>query len=153
MIKHITSHLRIAGLIISFALVAGSTAVYGQGAKRQTADIPFQFQVGNTVLPAGEYTVAATTATGETLRISSRSSDASVFRLTSTLVQNGPTSKSRLVFRKYGDEYFLAEVWSAGYASGRQLTKSSRERAIEHSSSIAKANERVKPVEVIVTLQ
>ncbi|HZJ47163.1 MAG TPA: hypothetical protein VFD63_25520 [Pyrinomonadaceae bacterium] len=153
MTKHITSHLRIVGLVISFALVAGSTAVYGQGTKRQTADIPFQFQVGNTTLPAGEYNVAATTSTGETLRISSRSDDASIFRLSSPLVQNGPISKGKLVFHQYGNEYFLAEVWSAGFTNGRKLAKSGRERTLERDGNlVGKANAQ-KPLEVIVTLQ
>ena len=153
MIKHITSHLRIVGLAISLTLVAGATAAYGQGSKRQVADIPFQFQVGNATLPAGEYSVAATTATGETLRISSRSDNSSIFRLSTPMVQNGPASKGKLVFHKYGDEYFLAEVWSAGYANGRKLTKSGRERALEHDTSLIGKAKSQKPVEVVITLQ
>ena len=150
--KHTTSHLRIMGLIFSFALIAGSATVYGQASKRQIADIPFQFQVGNTTLPAGEYSVAAS-STGETLRISSRTSNNSVFRLSSPVVQNGPISKGKLVFRKYGDEYFLAEVWSVGLPNGRRLAKSGRERALEHDSSLVGKANSTKPVEVIITLQ
>jgi hypothetical protein len=153
MIKHITSHLRIVGLAISLTLVAGATAAYGQGSKRQVADIPFQFQVGNSTLPAGEYSVAATSSTGETLRISSRSDNSSIFRLSTPMVQNGPVSKGKLVFHKYGDEYFLAEVWSAGFANGRRLTKSGRERALEQDSSSIGKTKSQKPVEVVIALQ
>jgi len=152
MIKHITSHLKLVGLIISFVLVAGSTAAYGQGSKRQVADIPFQFQVGNETLPAGQYSVAASSS-GETLRISSSSSNATVFRLSSPLSRLETSTRGTLVFHQYGGEYFLSEVWSAGYASGRRLAKSGRERALEQDrSSVVKGNSQ-KPVEVIVTLQ
>ena len=90
--NNITSHLKLVGLIISFVLVAGSTAAYGQGSRRQVADIPFQFQVGNETLPAGQYSVAAT-STGETLRISSRATNATIFRLSSPLVRLETASK------------------------------------------------------------
>jgi hypothetical protein len=153
MIKQITSHLRIVGLVISFALVAGSSAVYGQGSKRQVADIPFQFQVGNTTLPAGEYSVSPNSSTGETLRISSRSTDATVVRMSSPVAQRDPASKSRLVFHKYGNEYFLTEVWSAGFSNGRKLTKSGRERALERDASLIGRASSQKPVEVVITLQ
>jgi hypothetical protein len=36
-----------------------------------------------------------------------------------------------LVFRHYGNQYFLTEVWAAGETNGRQLAKSARQRAIE----------------------
>jgi len=151
--KHITSHLKLVGLIISFVLVAGSTAAYGQGSKRQVADIPFQFQVGSETLPAGEYSVAASSSTGETLRISSRETNATIFRLSSPLVGLETANKGKLVFHRYGGEYFLAEVWSAGYASGRQLAKSGRERALEHDRSMVGKADARKPVEVIIALQ
>ena len=151
--KQITSHLKLVGLIISFVLVAGSTAAYGQGSKRQVADIPFQFQVGNETLPAGQYSVAASSSTGETLRISSRATNATIFRLSSPLAQLETASKGKLVFHQYGGEYFLAEVWSAGYATGRQLAKSGRERALEHDKSMVGKANGGKPVEVIIALQ
>jgi|SRR5678815_2534835 hypothetical protein len=150
--NNITSHLKLVGLIISFVLVAGSTAAYGQGSRRQVADIPFQFQVGNETLPAGQYSVAAT-STGETLRISSRATNATIFRLSSPLVRLETASKGKLVFHQYGGEYFLAEVWSAGYANGRQLTKSGRERALEHDRSMVGKANGGKPVEVIIAMQ
>jgi len=153
MTKQITSHLKLVGLMISFVLVAGSTAAYGQGSKSQVADIPFQFQVGNETLPAGQYSVAANSSTGETLRISSRSTNNTVFRLSSPLTRLDTASKGKLVFHQIGSEYFLAEVWSAGYANGRQLAKSGRERALEHDKSLIGKSNNQKPVDVIITLQ
>jgi hypothetical protein len=38
---------------------------------------------------------------------------------------------ARLVFHRYGERYFLAEVWNGADPTGRQLLKSQEERAIE----------------------
>jgi hypothetical protein len=35
--------------------------------------------------------------------------------------------RSKLVFHRYGDRYFLAQIWVAGYNSGRELPKSRQE--------------------------
>jgi hypothetical protein len=51
--------------------------------------------------------------------------------MSSTISHTSPADKGKLVFRRYADQYFLAEVWSAGDISGRQLMKSKQERAIE----------------------
>jgi hypothetical protein len=36
-----------------------------------------------------------------------------------------------LVFHRYGELYFLSDIWTAGDASGRRLYKSRQEHAIE----------------------
>jgi hypothetical protein len=35
-----------------------------------------------------------------------------------------------MVFRRYGDQYFLGEVWIAGTIVGRELTNSRKERQV-----------------------
>jgi hypothetical protein len=46
---------------------------------------------------------------------------------------NTPT-KARLVFNKYGDTYFLSELWSGGYAQGSALQKSKTERELARTT-------------------
>ena len=37
------------------------------------------------------------------------------------------SEQSKLVFHRYGDRYFLAQIWMAGSNSGQELPKSPRE--------------------------
>ena len=41
---------------------------------------------------------------------------------------NGPQDKTKLIFHRYGNRYFLAQIWSAGSSRGRELPKSAKER-------------------------
>jgi hypothetical protein len=41
-----------------------------------------------------------------------------------------PTT-SKLIFRRYGETYFLSQIWEAYSEHGRQLAKSRTERSVE----------------------
>ena len=41
-----------------------------------------------------------------------------------------PADKNKLVFDRYGTQYFLAEIWVEGARLGRHLPKSSREKEL-----------------------
>jgi hypothetical protein len=49
-----------------------------------------------------------------------------------TLATDIPTSSSSagLLFHRYGDTYFLVEVWTPGYANARGVRKSSLEKEL-----------------------
>ena len=40
-------------------------------------------------------------------------------------------NESKLVFNRYSEQFFLSRVWLAGYRSGEELTKTSRERSLQ----------------------
>ena len=118
-------------LLIAIALVTAVNSANGQSSTRSVANIPFDFVVGDSTLAAGKYDVRAMTSTGATLRISNTENEESAIRLSSTLTQLNINDKGKLVFHRYGNQYFLAEVWTAGERSGRKLTKSAGEKAVE----------------------
>ena len=104
-----------SGLLVLF--LSGSAFGSTQSLK---AEIPFEFHVGNESFPAGEYWVELEkltpgSPTGATLLLRNR--DGSVFHriLAMPGADNFTTGESRLTFNRYGDQYFLAEVGSAGY--------------------------------------
>ena len=103
------------------ALLATSTAL-GQSNRGDTiADIPFAFTVANHTLSAGRYTV---TRLGETtLRISSSHNQGAVV-LTHAVEGKAPESKGKMVFHRYGESYFLSEVWVAAGGIGRKVFQS-----------------------------
>ena len=93
--------------------------------------IPFDFVVAGKTLPAGEYIVVRSTlASDEILSIRSLDKSGGAYVLTSTLRANEILNDSKLVFNRYGDQYFLSEFWTSGEASGRKLIESAQERAL-----------------------
>jgi hypothetical protein len=48
---------------------------------------------------------------------------------------NDTPTKARLVFNKYGDTYFLSQVWSSGYAQGSALYQSKTERELARTTA------------------
>jgi hypothetical protein len=116
-------------LIVALSLATGVVSANGQSTQKQHATIQFDFVVGNKSLSAGKYEVVES-ATHETLQITGIENNQSVFRLTSPVTQVAPCERGKLVFHKYGDQYFLAEVWIAGASSGRHLTESSKEKTL-----------------------
>ena len=68
------------------------------------AKILFDFTVGNATLPAGEYTINSPSQWVVRLRNADNASSAAVI---GTQSNHDSGSVSELVFRKYGDRYFL----------------------------------------------
>ena len=110
---------------VSVALLAAAS-MYAQGSQKLTVQVPFGFHVGASTLPSGEYTVDTGTAPG-IVRLRSADSKAAVMILSMSVQAPGPPSQGKLVFHKYGDEYFLSQIWKAGNNTGCELRKSRRE--------------------------
>jgi hypothetical protein len=140
--------------IITVAMVTAVASANGQSMPTK-ANIPFEFVVGNRSLPAGAYTIRSVSSTGEALRVvNGRNSKDSAARL--TVEASGKSQQAKLVFHRYGDRYFLAEVWSSP-EDGRQLLPSKEERAIRKERSRLAANTPAQPgfetVEIALALQ
>lgn len=128
MYKQILKGLTMLALILTVAFV--NAAVSAQGQRRHvSAEVPFEFIVGDTKLPAGKYTIRAATVTGESILISNREQRLSVFRLSTGVMRQGNT-KVCLVFHRYGNEVFLSQIWS-GDPLGRAIQKSRQQKALE----------------------
>jgi len=102
------------------------------------ANIPFAFTVGNTWMPAGEYTI--TSPSNDVLELKSASHIALVAGSQS---YNQSRSGGKLVFDKYDDQYFLHEVLCPDPASlnlkvpASKTEKRARDRAIEARGPIS----------------
>jgi hypothetical protein len=120
-----TRALVMAGMI-AMTVVASTRVAQAQEGMR--VNIPFDFVAGNTNLPAGEYLVEASGPTHTLLLIDRKDPSASAFINTNAAVSAEPQSESKMIFNRYGDRYFLSQVWAAGYSAGRQLLKSAREK-------------------------
>ena len=113
-------------MVVALAFV---TAVASNA--QSAANVPFEFMAGNKSLPAGHYSVSNSTSGGEIVRIRAAKNETSVFSLTMRVNKGTAVEESKLVFHRYGNRYFLAEIWRAGEADGQKLLKSREEKAIE----------------------
>ena len=118
--------------VFALALLA-VTSAFAEMTPRMTAHIPFGFHVGNSMLPAGEYTVATDPGPG-LVRLSSADSKSSVTILANGVQTISTPTQSKLIFTKYGDEYFLSRIWRAGSDTGNELRKSRRETEVAATS-------------------
>jgi hypothetical protein len=114
-------NLRRAPAALAAALLALVPVVGTAG--ETTADIPFSFSVNGATLPPGEYRISpGVPAPGLVVLRGTRA----------VLAVTIPTGirddrEPHLVFQRYGDEYFLREVWTVG-GSGYQLIETRAER-------------------------
>ncbi len=124
-----------------FRLIIGLAAagiLHGQAASFK-ANVPFPFVAAGQLLEAGEYTFESDMIPGLLVVKAERGKESVVVKglpITST----ASPERNRLVFNRYGDQYFLSEVWPPGSASGRQVPPCNQERDLarqitpEHAS-------------------
>jgi len=120
--------IALAVLVCSMAVAANAQ----NRGRRLVANVPFQFNVGDKTLPAGEYTIAQTNPSSDLAVLQIRTKDGSQ----SVLVQmNSVVGKisdsSTLIFRRYGNKYFFAQAWIDGDSEGLSAPSSRSERATQ----------------------
>ena len=128
--KQVVKGITMLTTILAIAFATAVVSAQAQSANTVISNVPFEFIVADKTLPAGKYRVNR--SIGNALKI--WTSDAAAFRLTNE-IQPSKDRRARLVFHRYGDRYFLAEVWTGAGDVGRQLLKSRQERAIEREMS------------------
>lgn len=92
-------------------------------------NIPFAFVAGESTLPPGHYTV---THLNDNLTIHDRG-NRGVYVSTHSAQRSAEDNTTKLVFHRYGNAYFLSEVWVAGDLVGRALVPSRAERELTGS--------------------
>lgn len=117
------------------------TAASAFGQQALTVDVPFEFNLGDKAMPAGHYDV---THTSGVLHISCFTCGAGAMSVISNIGNGNGISQdtqSRLVFSKYGDKYFLSEVWASfgdEWAAGLPKSRTEREMARTSPSEVAR---------------
>ena len=122
-------------LAVSLSVVLAGTNAYGQSSTKLKANIPFDFRVGSQSLPAGEYTVAPKSPTMLMIQCKDGHQSASV--LTNAVQANQISADGKLIFNRYGEFYFLSQIWTPGEDVGRKLPKSSVEQQMAGGTSLS----------------
>jgi hypothetical protein len=122
-------------LALIFASALSPSRTQAQIIGNIAADIPFQFHVGKTTLPAGKYTIYQLESSDLTMmEISSADGKLSALFDVEAAEAKSVPEKSELIFHKYGDRYFLSEMFDEGNADGNKLLESRDERKASKES-------------------
>ena len=128
--------------MIALAVLVGSMAVATQaqpGGRTMIANIPFQFNVGDQIMPAGEYTVTQINPSSDRAVLQLRSRDgSSAAMIQMNEVMGKARESARLVFNCYGNQHYFAQAWTSAAASGLEVSKSKAERATQKELAVLK---------------
>lgn len=135
------NHVRTFAVVTVISALFGSSVILAQNAARETATVPFAFHASSKTLPAGKYSVELSgmgiaqiqdVQTGNSILLMSKGRD------------SNKSGEPRLTFHRYGNEYFLAEIWMPGRDGGYALSTSAREKeASKHSGPVTLASIRL----------
>jgi hypothetical protein len=98
-------------------------------------EVPFDFVAAQGTMPAGEYRVSTNEPVQGMVRLVSSKGSSAAICFTHGVQSIHPSNTSKLIFNRYGDHYFLAQVWSQGNNLGRLLPPSKAEREIARTFS------------------
>jgi hypothetical protein len=123
---------QIYGLVMLMMLVTVvglSPAKAQSGPSELRTNIPFEFNVGNKVMPAGEYILRCVNPSSDlkVMRLFSARGHESVLLQTRSVTRDA-AADTKLVFNRYGERYFPAQAWLSADNSGMQLPKSRWEK-------------------------
>ena len=107
------------------------------------ANIPFDFMAAGSNLVAGEYTLETTGDTDQLLQMCNLQQHRCVFMIASQVASKAKNDPGKLVFNRYGDQYFLSEIWSRSLV--RTLPQDRRERQLAKSGA--------EPVAAVITAE
>jgi hypothetical protein len=127
--KNLREAIVLAGLLTAVLVASG----FGQSSLPLKANIPFEFQVGNNVMPAGEYRLEPMNSFLLVESTDNRARAAILVRSCRTLKEQ---ENSKLIFHRYGSNYFLSRIWVAGDSAGSEVPTSNHEKEMASSGTV-----------------
>ena len=108
--------------------------------------VPFSFVAGSKNLPAGNYIFKLNRTAGAMILRSEDRSGKSIMMLANNSDWARNPDKTYAIFQRYGNHYFLAEVWRQGAGQTLIPGKLERELASTHSKvEVARVEARISP--------
>jgi hypothetical protein len=150
--------LRVA-LMFGLLLAMATATAHAQTSLKITATIPFNFNVGDKVLPAGDYVIRRAPRSDKALVVESADGHASAVIITDAVeTDSRQRQTTKLEFRHYGEQFFLHRVWTSANATGRQVPTTRRERILQRETArntrdAAKQTAQGETVSVMGTLR
>ena len=129
--------------VVMLVLLSGMAAAQLIGSTRVVAQVPFEFMVANKIVPAGECVVQAATMDGKTLVIRNSAAKVALMSTSSQTEAKQDASHYALVFKRYGDRYFLSAIELEGSNITYRLPESKVEAELR-AQSVAATEETLR---------
>ncbi len=120
-------------LLSAMVVLTSVASAHGQSlGLRSKFNVPFDFAFGETKFTAGKYSVGRAMHGSDDVMvsISDLGGRSKAIVLSNAVITSRANTSATLVFHRYGDEYFLVEVWPAGGTTGRAFPETKRERSL-----------------------
>ena len=134
----LTTRRSIFACAFAIGTIAPATSAFAQRANLMV-NVPFPFQEGSHSFPAGVYHIQETSA--NMLLVRSKTGDQIKIVMALEEICPKAPSSGRLVFHKYGDRYFLSDIWQANSTVGRQMIVSRAEKELRGTPTKRRALE------------
>jgi hypothetical protein len=139
-----------AFVLLSLLLPLSAIYVYAQGKTLiREVKIPFDFSVGAKTFPAGVYSVTRVNQEKIMLRLSSKDGGEAIHIMTVPVQAHESPKTAKLIFSRYGETYFLSQIWESAETQGHKLVKSRTERSVERD--LAKRGEGPAIIDIVST--
>ena len=132
--------------ILGLFLILAVVSVEAQTPSKVEVNVPFDFSAGSANLKAGAYSVRRAGANGLLIR-SADGKTAALVNAPLTIGSRDSKSGERLVFNRYGEQYFLSQVWLT-VDTGRQLFTSNSEAKTAREYRLGKGVVKPQRVEI-----
>jgi hypothetical protein len=110
-------------LVTAAAAAASGAKAFAQEEVLQV-NVPFAFHTGSQTLPAGVYRVEIESEHVILLRGDSRSA----FVMANPEMTRDVNGPGKVVFNRYGSQYYLSDIWPQGSETGERSVKSRQEK-------------------------
>ncbi len=98
---------------LGLTAVLGAPFLYSESMPTESATVPFAFHIQQRDLPAGRYMLTRVGSTGGVVLIKNMATGNSiVFTVNQGFAAQAGAADPKLVFNRYGDRYFLSQVWT-----------------------------------------
>ena len=121
-------------LILALALIVSVPMTQAQA--RTRANVPFDFSLDQKSMPSGAYEISS--ASDHVLIVRNLDTREARLVIEAMKVQASEASDAphaKLVFDRYGDQYFLAQIWDGQSHTGIAFPESKREKELQMASA------------------
>lgn len=117
-----------ASMALNLAALLAMPCARAQVPSSPQFNIPFEFTAGRSTLPAGLYRVWPVSQSAVAVQNIASNKAAAV--ITNSTQSKAINQAPALVFRRYGDQYFLAKILASGSNTGREVPANRREKEL-----------------------
>ena len=120
-------------MTLTLVLIIGSAGpVFAQYSGPIHVSVPFSFVIENEHFQPGDYTIGQ--ASNHYLRIHDKDGKVMTTFLALPAQRNATPGQGSIVFRRYGNDYFLAKIWTPSMELGWEALKGKLEAEIAKNS-------------------